>query len=51
MSSSIKIGAGVVTAIAVLALLRFQPWRSNEASVLPGGGQRQTLNVGFLPVT
>lgn len=56
MSSSLKIGLGVVAAIVVLALLRFQPWHhAQTASDVHTGpaaaGTRQALTVGFLPVT
>jgi NitT/TauT family transport system substrate-binding protein len=56
MSSSLKIGLGVVAAIVLLALLRFQPWRHApaDATVHTGpaaAGTRQALTVGFLPVT
>ena len=61
MSSSLKIGLGVILAIAALALLRFQPWNHAQTvadngihtgpAVPGGGGERQALTVGFLPVT
>ncbi len=56
MSSSLKIGLGVVAAIVLLALLRFQPWHhaqtASDVHTGPAGaGTRQALTVGFLPVT
>lgn len=45
--------AGAVVFIAVLAVLRLQPWQ--RPAIAPAGGSadagRQTLAVGFLPVT
>ena len=58
MSSSVKIGLGVVGAIILLALLRFQPWHhaatttaDNVVHTGPAADARQALTVGFLPVT
>ncbi len=55
MSSSLKIGLGVVGVIALLALLRLQPWHhSQDATIHTGPATsdvRQALTVGFLPVT
>ena len=57
MSSSLKIGLGVVAAIVLLALLRFQPWHhaqnaaDNTVHSGPNTAARQELTVGFLPVT
>lgn len=57
MSSSLKIGLGVVAAIVLLALLRFQPWHhaqnvaDNTVHTGPNVAAKQELTVGFLPVT
>jgi NitT/TauT family transport system substrate-binding protein len=55
MSSSLKIGLGVVGAIVLLALLRFQPWQHAPADATvhkgPNAAARQAVTVGFLPVT
>ncbi len=57
MSSSLKIGLGVVAAIALLTLLRFQPWHHAQGSADntihtgPNAAAKQELTVGFLPVT
>lgn len=54
MSSSLKIGLGVVGAIVLLALLRFQPWHhapNTDIHTGPNSTARQAVTVGFLPVT
>ena len=42
--------AGAIAVLALLAGLRFKPWRTN-APDSGAGTPRQTLAVGFLPVT
>jgi hypothetical protein len=37
-----------VAALAVIAILRFKPW---QAGTIIAAGHRETLTVGFLPVT
>ncbi len=37
-----------VAGLAVIAVLRFKPW---EGGASPDAGPRETLTVGFLPVT
>jgi len=57
MSSSLKIGLGVIGAIILLTLLRFQPWQhdqnmaDNTVHTGPNAAAKQELTVGFLPVT
>ena len=47
-SPTTKIILAVIAAVAALAVLRYQPWeRKTEAEVR----NRETLTVGFLPVT
>ncbi|HET7695384.1 MAG TPA: ABC transporter substrate-binding protein [Vicinamibacterales bacterium] len=45
--------AGAVVFVAVLAVLRLQPWQRSPITPPPGSGDgaRETLTVGFLPVT
>jgi len=56
-STGIRILVGVVLAVAVLGLLRYRPWKSNDATprdVIHEGSNREAereLTVGFLPVT
>jgi len=45
-STGAKWIVAIIVAIGVLTLLRFKPWRHNDA-----GAARQVLAVGFLPVT
>jgi NitT/TauT family transport system substrate-binding protein len=43
---------GAVLVVAVLGLLRLKPWQRTSASTVGANGQaRETLAVGFLPVT
>jgi len=44
---------GVVAFIAVLGLLRYKPWlgSGSTADSGVGGGPRERLTVGYLPVT
>ena len=57
MSSSLKIALGIIGAIVLLALLRFQPWHhvqstaDNTIHTGPNAAAKQELTVGFLPVT
>src|SRR6478735_4130873 len=52
-SPFVKWVVGALAAIAVLALLRLHPWRRASATASPGPvpEARETLAVGFLPVT
>jgi NitT/TauT family transport system substrate-binding protein len=51
-SPFVRWGAGAVALVAVLGVLRLQPWRSAAPVVQESaGGGRETLAVGFLPVT
>src|SRR5688572_28023267 len=56
-SSGIRILIGVVFLLTVLGLLRYRPWKTNDASVrdvIHEGSNREAereLTVGFLPVT
>jgi NitT/TauT family transport system substrate-binding protein len=51
-SPIIRIISGVIIAVAVLAALRYQPWRRTGEPGSGGANQpREQLNVGFLPVT
>jgi hypothetical protein len=45
LTSRVLVG---VAALAVIALLRFKPW---QAGAIVAVGDRETLTVGFLPVT
>jgi NitT/TauT family transport system substrate-binding protein len=52
-SPFVRWGAGAVALVAVLAVLRLQPWKPTPVAA-PGesaGAARETLAVGFLPVT
>ena len=53
-SPFVRWGAGALALVAVLAVLRMQPWQRSSLAT-PGqpaaGGARETLAVGFLPVT
>jgi NitT/TauT family transport system substrate-binding protein len=52
-SPFIRWSAGALALVAVLAVLRLQPWQRAKVAA-PGeaaGGARETLAVGFLPVT
>jgi hypothetical protein len=54
MSMNARIVAIAVAVLALLALLRFQPWRGSgeRGSAAPtAGAGRESLTVGFLPVT
>jgi hypothetical protein len=46
-------GLGALVAVAALGVLRARPWRTAPAPAPPAAGtaERQTLAVGFLPVT
>ena len=44
-------GAGALVFVAVLAALRLHPWQQSAASTTGEPGSRETLAVGFLPVT
>jgi NitT/TauT family transport system substrate-binding protein len=46
-SSGVRIALSAVLLFAVVAVLRFRPWESNSTK----GDHRQTLQIGFLPVT
>ncbi|HVQ28396.1 MAG TPA: ABC transporter substrate-binding protein [Vicinamibacteria bacterium] len=48
-SAPLRWGLGALAAVLVLGLLRAKPWRSAETG--RNGGARETLAVGFLPVT
>lgn len=52
-SPFVRWGVGAVAFVAVLAVLRLQPWQRSTAAPggEPGAGARETLAVGFLPVT
>jgi NitT/TauT family transport system substrate-binding protein len=52
-SPFVRWGVGALALVAVLAVLRLQPWRSTVTPVpaASAGGARETLTVGFLPVT
>jgi hypothetical protein len=42
---------GLLIVIAVLAVVRFKPWRSFREPGTQSAQARQDLSVGFLPVT
>jgi hypothetical protein len=46
-----RVIVGVVAVLAVLALLRFKPWKRLGGDDAGANLARQSLNVGFLPVT
>ncbi len=46
-----RVIVGVVLVVAVLALLRFKPWKRLDGDDGGANLARQSLNVGFLPVT
>ena len=52
-SPLLRWGLGALAAVAVLGLLRAKPWQRGPAAAPPAAGtaERQTLAVGFLPVT
>ena len=51
-SPLLRWGLGALVAVAVLGVLRAKPWRTTPAPAPTGGtADRQTLAVGFLPVT
>jgi hypothetical protein len=52
-SPLLRWGVGAVFAVALLGVLRAKPWqrRSTERAEEKGTAERQTLGVGFLPVT
>jgi NitT/TauT family transport system substrate-binding protein len=51
-SPLLRWGLGALFAVAALGVLRAKPWqRSTAAGPGPAGAQRETLAVGFLPVT
>jgi hypothetical protein len=49
-SPLLRWGVGALCAVALLGLLRAKPWQRRPAE-LPEEKGRQTLAVGFLPVT
>jgi hypothetical protein len=50
-STTVRVIIGVVAVLAVLALLRFKPWQRFGGGDASTNLARQSLNVGFLPVT
>jgi len=52
-SPLLRWGLGAVVAVALLGVLRAKPWRPAPAAAPQAAGtsERQTLAVGFLPVT
>ena len=51
-STTVRVIVGVVAVLMVLALLRFKPWQRFGGGNDAGANlARQSLNVGFLPVT
>jgi hypothetical protein len=52
-SSAARWILGAVAIVAVLGVLRYKPWQRSGAqqAVDQGSGARESLNVGFLPVT
>jgi NitT/TauT family transport system substrate-binding protein len=50
-STPFKIALGVIAAIAILGLLRYKPWQSKNRDAGLEISARESLNVGFLPVT
>ena len=52
-SSATRWILGVIAIIAVLGLLRYKPWQRGGAQQTADRGSeaRESLNVGFLPVT
>ena len=49
-SAAVRWILGAIALLAVLAVLRVRPWRGGEAAGT-AEGPRDTLRVGFLPVT
>ena len=45
-SSAVRIAVGVVAVVALLAVLRYKPWKAQATDQ-----RREKLTVGFLPVT
>jgi NitT/TauT family transport system substrate-binding protein len=51
-SPAVRWGLGALLLVVALGVLRTRPWQSNEpAATAPAAGARETLAVGFLPVT
>jgi NitT/TauT family transport system substrate-binding protein len=51
-SPILRWGLGALAVLGALALLRLKPWQRAAEPTAPGGGAaRETLAVGFLPVT
>lgn len=51
-SSAARWLIGAVAVIALLGLLRFKPWqRGAQQTADQSAAARESLNVGFLPVT
>jgi NitT/TauT family transport system substrate-binding protein len=50
-SAPVRWGLGALAAVLVLGLLKAKPWRAAKDGADGGGGARETLAVGFLPVT
>ncbi len=51
-SPLLRWGVGALAAVAILGVLRARPWQRPAAEVPQAGeAPRQTLAVGFLPVT
>jgi NitT/TauT family transport system substrate-binding protein len=50
-SSTTRWILGVLVFVAVITLLRFRPWESRSARHSTDASARETLTVGFLPVT
>jgi NitT/TauT family transport system substrate-binding protein len=51
-SPLLRWGVGALAALAILGVLRAKPWQRGSSAVeQAGGAPRQTLTVGFLPVT
>ena len=50
-SAAIQVLAWALGFLALVTVLRFKPWVSAPQVARSAGGEREELQVGFLPVT